>query len=113
MKITADALEMAKASAKESEVPLILIGEKSVITDVMIAPDPKSYDTSAGQLVNMLPAGIRRYGKVITKNYSDLEPGYNLIEENEVWKFVDVDGKEVHVAIIESPDEQSDIAPGY
>ncbi len=29
MKITEDAMEMAKASAKDSEVPLWLVGEKS------------------------------------------------------------------------------------
>lgn len=106
MKITADALEMAKVSARESEVPLILVGERSVITDVMIAPDPKAYDTSAGQLVSMLPVGIRRYGKVITKDYPELEPGYNLIEENGEWKFVDVDGKEVQVPVVESADDR-------
>jgi len=103
MKITAEALEMAKASAKESEIPLILVGEHSVITDVMIAPDRLDYDTSGGQLVNMLPAGIRRYGKVITKNDKDLEPGYNLIEgENGEAKFVDANGKEVYVQVVES-----------
>ena len=107
MKITADALEMAKASARESEVPLILVGERSVITDVMIAPDPKAYDTSAGQLISMLPVGIRRYGKVVTKASQDLEPGYNLIEdENGNWKFVDEDGKEVHVPVVESADDR-------
>jgi hypothetical protein len=107
VKITADALEMAKASAKESEVPLILVGERSVITDVMIAPDPKAYDTSAGQLVNMLPVGIRRYGKVITRDDPDLEPGYNLIEENGNWKFVDDDGKEVCVQVVEAADDRT------
>ena len=108
MKITADALEMAKASARESEVPLILVGERSIITDVMIAPDPKVYDTSAGQLISMLPVGIRRYGKVITKASQDLEPGYNLIEdEHGEWKFVDEDGKEVQVPIVESADDMT------
>ncbi len=29
----------------------------------------------------MMPAGVRRYGKVITKNDKDLEPGYNLVEK--------------------------------
>lgn len=106
MKITADALEMAKASARESEVPLILVGERSVITDVMIAPDPKAYDTSAGQLISMLPVGIRRYGKVVTRASQDLEPGYNLIEVDGEWKFLDGDGKEVHVPVVESADDR-------
>jgi len=104
MKITADALEIAKASAKESEVPLILVGEKSVITDVMISPDQIAFDTSARQMVNMLPAGVRRYGKVLTKNDKDLEPGYNLIEEGGTWKFVDENGNDATVQVIESED---------
>ncbi|HMK47328.1 MAG TPA: hypothetical protein VK436_11950 [Methanocella sp.] len=106
MKITSDALEIAKASAKDSEVPLILVGEKGVITDVMISPDQIAFDTSARQMVNMLPAGVRRYGKVITKNDQDLEPGYNLIEENNAWKFVDEDGKDTTVQVIDSGEDQ-------
>lgn len=107
MKITEEALEMAKAAAKESEVPLILVGDHSIIKDVMIAPEAIDFDTSAGMLPNMLPAGIRRYGKVITKGDQDFEPGYNLIEENGVWKFVDEDGKENVVRVVASPDDRT------
>jgi hypothetical protein len=101
MKITEDALEMARASAKDSEVPLWLVGEKSIITDVMIAPPPQDWDTSAG----MMPAGVRRYGKVITKNDKDLEPGYNLVEKDGAWEFVDEDGKPLSVRVVKSEDD--------
>ncbi len=107
MKITEDALEMAKASAKESEVPLWLVGEKSTITDVMIAPERQEFDTSAGMLPSMMPAGVRRYGKVITKDDKDLEPGYNLVEEDGRWRFVDEDGRELSVRVVKSEDESA------
>lgn len=107
MKITEDAFETAEASAKESEVPLWLVGEKSTITDVMIAPERQDFDTSAGMLPSMMPAGVRRYGKVITKNDKDLEPGYNLVEENGNWKFVDDEGKELFVRVVKAGDESS------
>jgi hypothetical protein len=107
MKITEDALEMAKASAKESEVPLWLVGEKGTITDVMIAPPRQNWDTSAGMLPSMMPAGIRRYGKVLTKDDKELEPGYNLIEENGSWKFVGEDGKELPIRVVQSEDEST------
>lgn len=107
MKITEDAFEMAKAAAKESEVPLWLVGEKSTITDVMIAPDPKEFDTSAGMLPGMMPAGVRRYGKVITKDDTHLEPGYNLIERDGAWKFVDEDGNERPIRVVKSEDESA------
>jgi hypothetical protein len=105
MKITEDALEMAKAAANESRVPLWLVGEKSTITDVMISPERQEFDTSAGMLPSMMPAGVRRYGKVITKDDKDLEPGYNLVEENGAWKFLDEDGKELPVRVVKSEDE--------
>lgn len=107
MKITQDALEMAKAAAKDSEVPLWLVGNKSVITDVMIAPSPGEFDTSAGMLPGMMPAGIRRYGKVITKIDRDFEPGYNLVVENDTGKFLDENGKEIPVRVVESADEHT------
>jgi hypothetical protein len=107
MKITEDAFEMAKAAAKDSEVPLWLVGEKSTITDVMISPGRQEFDTSAGMLPSMMPAGIRRYGKVITKDDKDLEPGYNLVEEKGDWKFVDADGKELSVRVVKSEDESA------
>lgn len=105
MKITENAFEMAKASAKESEVPLWLVGVKSTITDVLIAPPPQDWDTSAGMLPSMMPAGVRRYGKVITPGDKDLEPGYNLVEQDGAWKFVDENGKELPVRVVASADE--------
>ena len=105
MKITEDAFEMAKAAAKDSGVPLWLVGEKSTITDVMIAPARQDFDTSAGLLPSMMPAGVRRYGKVITMNDKDMEPGYNLVEEDGTWKFVDEDGKELYVRVVKSEAE--------
>ncbi len=107
MKITEDALEMAKATAKDSEVPLWLVGEKGTITDVLIAPERQDFDTSAGMLPSMMPAGVKRYGKVLTKNDKDLEPGYNLVEENGAWKFVDEYGKELSVRVVKSEDDSS------
>lgn len=107
MKITEDAFEMAKASAKESGVPLWLVGEKSTITDVMIAPKRQEFDTSAGMLPGMMPAGIRRYGKVITKDDKYLEPGYNLVERDGAWKFVDENGDELPVRVVKSEDESA------
>jgi hypothetical protein len=110
MKITRDAYDMATAAAKETDVPLILVGNKGVITDVMISPKEAEFDTSAGMLPSMMPAGIRRYGKVITKTDMDLEAGYNLIEEGGQWKFVDDSGNDVSVEIVDTPpeDEKSD-----
>jgi hypothetical protein len=105
VKITENAFEMAKAGAKDSEVPLWLVGEKSTITDVMISPERQEFDTSAGMLPSMMPAGVRRYGKVITRDDQDLEPGYNLVEEDGAWKFLDVDGKELPVQVVKSEDE--------
>jgi hypothetical protein len=107
MKITEEALEMAKAAAKESGVPLWLVGEKGTITDVMIAPRPQDFDTSAGMLPSMMPAGVRRYGKVITKDDKYLEPGYNLVELDGVWKFIDENGSELHVRVVKSEDEST------
>ena len=107
MKITEDALEMARAAAKDSEVPLWLVGEKSTITDVMIAPERQEFDTSAGMLPSMMPAGVRRYGKVITKGDRQLEPGYNLIADEDSWQFVDENGNPLSVRVVASADENT------
>jgi len=108
MKITEEALEMARAAAaKESEVPLWLVGEKSTITDVMIAPERHDFDTPAGMLPGMMPAGVRRYGKVITKNDRYLEPGYNLIVADDGYRFVDEDGKELYVRVVKPDDDRA------
>ena len=111
MKITRDAYDMAIASAKETDVPLILVGSKGLITDVMISPTEAEFDTSAGMLPSMMPAGIRRYGKIITKTDTDLEAGYNLIEANGQWKFVDDRGQDASIEIVETPpdDEKSEV----
>ncbi|OPY28859.1 MAG: hypothetical protein A4E28_01246 [Methanocella sp. PtaU1.Bin125] len=107
MKITEDALETAKAAAKESEVPLWLVGEKSTITDVMIAPKRQEFDTSAGMLPGMMPAGIRRYGKVITPADKCLEPGFNLVERDGDWRFVDEYGRELPIRVVKAEDEST------
>ena len=98
---------MAKAAANDSEVPLWLVGEKSTITDVMIAPQRQEFDTSAGMLPSMMPAGVRRYGKVITSVDPGLEPGYNLVEQGGAWKFVDENGKELPAEVVRSEDEDA------
>lgn len=101
MKITREAYETAIATAKESSVPLILTGRHGVITDVMISPPAECFDTSASMLPSMLPIGIRRYGKIITENDKDLEPGYNLVDKDGRWVFVNEDGDELAVDIVE------------
>jgi len=88
-------------------VPLILVGSKGVITDVMISPTEAEFDTSAGMLPSMMPAGIRRYGKIITKTDTDLEAGYNLVEADGGWKFVDDRGQDASVEIIDTPPEDA------
>ncbi len=101
MKITEDALETAIAAAKESEVPLILAGEKGVITDVVIDQANMQFDTWAGQLpIGGLAAGTWRYGKVITRDDHDLGAGYNLVVDESGYKFLDPDGKKVRVRVI-------------
>ena len=101
MKIVREAYEMAIAAGKESEVPLLLIGDKGVITEVLVVPCLDSADWSMTKLRYIVPMGIHRYGKVITKNDDKLGPGLNLIEEDGRWKFIDMDRNEVQVDIIE------------
>jgi hypothetical protein len=105
MKIEREAYEMAVAAGGESEMPLLLIGDKSVITDVMVIPCFDSADWSMTKLSYIMPMGIHRYGKVITKNDKALGPGVNLIEEDGRWKFIDMDKNEVPVEIVEGKDE--------
>ena len=90
---------------------MILVGNKGVITDVMISPTEAEFDTSAGMLPSMMPAGIRRYGKIITKTDQDLEAGFNLIEADGQWKFVDDNGSDVSVEIIDMPPEDEKSEP--
>jgi hypothetical protein len=101
MKIERDAYEMAVAAGKESEMPLLLIGDNGIITEVMIIPCFDSSDYSLTNLKYIIPMGIHRYGKVITKNDDKLGPGLNLKEEDGKWKFINMDGDEVQVEIIE------------
>ncbi|HTY91738.1 MAG TPA: hypothetical protein VMC84_11230 [Methanocella sp.] len=103
MKIEREAYETATAAGRESEVPLLLIGDKGVITDVMVIPCMSSADYSMTRLKYITPMGVHRYGKVITKNDKSLGPGLNLIEEDGRWKFIDMDKNEVQVEIIEGP----------
>lgn len=103
MKIIREAYETAIAAGKESRVPLLLVGDKGVITEVLVVPCMDSADWSMTKLRYIVPMGIHRYGKVITKNDTKLGPGLNLIEENGKWKFIDMDRNEVQVEIIEGP----------
>ena len=111
MKIFRDAYDTAIAAGKDSEVPLLLIGDKGIVTEILVIPYCYSADWSMTRLRYIVPMGIHRYGKVITKNDDKLGPGLNLIEENGRWKFIDMDRNEVPVDIIEGEpqkDEQPD-----
>jgi hypothetical protein len=101
MKITREALEMAIAAAGDSKMPLILTGQKSVITDVVIDRSYCKFDTWAATFPSELPVGMRRYGKVITKADSEPGPGYNLVVDESSYRFLDPDGKEVNIEILE------------
>ncbi len=103
MQIEREAYETAIAAGKDSEMPLLLIGDNGVITDIMVVPCMDSADYSLTRLKYILPMGVHRYGKVITKNDTKLGPGLNLIEENGQWKFIDMDKNEVRVEIVEGP----------
>lgn len=109
MKITREALDMAIAAAGESKMPLILTGHRSVITDVVIDRSYCKFDTWAVRFPSELPFGIRRYGKVLTKNDSELGPGYNLAVDENGYQFFDSDGKKVKIEILEaSPFNEED-----
>jgi len=101
MQIEREAYETAIAAGRDSEMPLLLIGAKGVITDVMVVPCMDSADYTMTRLKYIVPMGVHRYGKVITKNDKALGPGLNLIEEGGRWKFIDMDGNEVQVEIVE------------
>jgi hypothetical protein len=109
MKIEREAYETAIAAGSESEMPLLLIGDKGVITDVMVVPCFDSADWSIARLRYILPMGVHRYGKVITKNDTALGPGLNLIEEDGRWKFIDMDRNEVPVEIVEGQPRKEDV----
>ena len=38
MKITRDAFDLATAAANDSEVPLWLVGDRGIITEILVAP---------------------------------------------------------------------------
>ena len=98
MKIRRDTLELALATAKDSEVPLWLAGDEGVITDVVIA----CYDDAERCAI---PFGMLRYGKVVTKHDPFRGPGCNLIVEGNRWRFVDDCGDPVTVDLLEPPGE--------
>jgi hypothetical protein len=108
MKIEREAYETAIAAGKESEMPLLLIGDKGTITDVMVIPCFDSADWSMTKLRYIMPMGVHRYGKVITKNDRALGPGLNLIEEDGRWKFIDMDKNEVQVEVVEGNANRAD-----
>jgi hypothetical protein len=113
LKIVREAYETAIAAGKESKVPLLLVGDNGIIEEVLVVPCFDSADWSMTKLRYIVPMGIHRYGKVITKNDSNLGPGLNLIEENGVWKFIDMDRNEVAVEIIEDPASRSGDAEAF
>lgn len=108
MKIVREAYETAIAAAKDSELPLLLVGDKGVITDIMVIPAWDSGDWTMTKQRYILPVGVHLYGKVITVNDKDLGPGLNLVEENGQWKFIDMDKNEVQVEIIEGEPRKED-----
>jgi hypothetical protein len=97
VKILRDTFELAKAAAKESEVPLLLVGDRGLITDVMVGLSERT----------VITVGMHRYGKVITKYDPFPNQGCNLVEECGRWRFVDECGDEMIVGIIESPEEKN------
>jgi hypothetical protein len=101
VKILRDTFELAKAAAKESEVPLLLVGDRGLITDVMVVG---SIGLSERTVITV---GMHRYGKVITKYDPFPNQGCNLVEEGGRWRFVDECGDEIIVGIIESPEEKN------
>ncbi len=109
MKITRDIFELATAAAKESEVPLFLVGDRGIITDVVVAltggSGSLSYYLSGGWppvLPGLIQVGMHYYGKVITRSDPYLTPGCNLLEKDGQWRFVDEDGCEMPLEIVES-----------
>ncbi len=108
MQIEREAYETAIAAGKDSEVPLLLTGDKGIITDIIVVPCMDSADYTMTRLKFIVPMGMHRYGKVITKNDTKLGPGLNLIEEGGRWKFIDMDRNEVQVDIIEGPPRQEE-----
>lgn len=109
MQIEREAYETAIAAGKESEIPLLLIGDKGVITDVMVVPCMDSADYTMTRLRYIVPMGVHRYGKVITKNDKNLGPGLNFIQEDGKWKFIDMDKNEVEVEVIEGEPRKDDV----
>jgi len=75
MKIEREAYETATAAGMESEVPLLLIGDKGVITDVLVVPCMDSADYTMTRLKYITPMGMHRYGKVITRKTRSSAPG--------------------------------------
>jgi hypothetical protein len=110
VKILRGTLELAKAASRDSEVPLWLVGNKGVITDVVLSAWPagkavvRTYDLGRGDgdfsMMGITP-GQFRYGKVITKKDTVLEDCLNLVEENGEWCFVDDFGDELPLEIVE------------
>ena len=100
MQILGDAFELAKAAARDSEVRLYLVGDRGVITDVLIG----GFDDTERC---MIPVGMHRYGKVITAHDPFRGPGCNLLEEGGRWRFVDDCGDEVQVEVVEPADGRS------
>ncbi len=110
MKILRETFELAKAAAKDSEVPLWLVGNKGLITDIVLSPWSASKGMAAINGLNHMDGdymttgitpGQFRYGKVITRDDRVLEDCLNLVEKNGEWRFVDDFGDEMPVEIVE------------
>jgi hypothetical protein len=112
VKILRDTFELAKAASRDSEVPLWLVGNKGVITDVVLSAWPESkfaatcglINRDGGYLTTGITPGQFHYGKVITKNDRVLADCLNLVEEDGKWRFVDDFGDELPVEIVERED---------
>lgn len=113
MKILRGTFELAKAASRDSEVPLWLVGNKGLITDIVLSPwsaingmaEINGLNHMHGDYMTTgITPGQFRYGKVITRNDKVLEDCLNLVEENGKWRFVDDFGEEMPVEIGERED---------
>jgi hypothetical protein len=109
VKILRGTFELAKAASRDSEVPLWLVGNKGLITDIVLSPWPAGKFATTYSLkyrdgdytTTGITPGQFRYGKVITKNDRVLEDCLNLVEADGEWRFVDDFGDKMPVEIVE------------
>ncbi|MGA9139765.1 MAG: hypothetical protein WBZ29_06050 [Methanocella sp.] len=117
MKILRETLELARVTAKESEVPVWLVGRNGAIREILVIPTAisgpqltmsrlNSYDRSSDDTPFMIPVGMHRYGKVLTEYDPFPDTGYNLVEKDGRWRFVDEAGDDLSVTVVESADSE-------